>query len=335
MGGGIIRENDKHLIKLIDELGIKKDEFISEISETKENKDKINKIIEEIKEKYKEQTSSVTEFILRELGYDKYNTFLKLTEFTDFQHQTIKTFIENYPINDLKRESKKYYFTDWKKLLLKLVEPSFKKNKLKLGEIVYKINYDIKKIGTISLNKHKNIYNFDKIIFATTLTSIKELLGENISKNIRSVEFFRVYAKFSSGNPFKNKIVSKTPCHYIIPHNKDICMIVYADSINCKWWKNNTNFEKNKIIALLNYLMPKICDEYEEKTGDKIEKNLIKIEDIIFQYWIDGIHYFFDDKIKSNLFNPRKDVFICGEINSNNQGWTEGAIESVNKLLNL
>ena len=67
----------------------------------------------------------------------------------------------------------------------------------------------------------------------------------------------------------------------------------------------------------------------------------IKIDDIRIAYWKEGIHYFKpqkDIKLKNlvkNLSQPHDNFYVCGEMLSFKQGWVEGCIESVNRLITL
>ena len=67
-----------------------------------------------------------------------------------------------------------------------------------------------------------------------------------------------------------------------------------------------------------------------------------KLKDIKSYYWNIGTHYYkplknlkFKDRndyIKMAQ-NPQKNMYVVGEMISHKQGWTEGAIESVEKII--
>ena len=81
------------------------------------------------------------------------------------------------------------------------------------------------------------------------------------------------------------------------------------------------------------------------KNAESVYKRIMKtgrqtMNERIF-YWRPGTHYFkpLDRKWKSrNDFlkyaqNPLQNLFVVGEMVSNNQGWTEGAFQSVERII--
>ena len=65
-----------------------------------------------------------------------------------------------------------------------------------------------------------------------------------------------------------------------------------------------------------------------------IEKHYIK-------YWNTGVHYFYPlgnrdiKKTLTYLANPAENIQVVGELISLKQGWVEGAIESVDRILSM
>ena len=67
-----------------------------------------------------------------------------------------------------------------------------------------------------------------------------------------------------------------------------------------------------------------------------------KLKDIKSFYWNVGTHYYkplknlkFKDRNEyiKMAQNPQKNMYVVGEMISHKQGWTEGAIESVEKII--
>jgi hypothetical protein len=109
-------------------------------------------------------------------------------------------------------------------------------------------------------------------------------------------------------------------------------MIAYNDNNNTislkKYLENN---EKNR--ALYCRLLEKALD---------IQNGLLTLVAIKDYYWPVGTHYYkpLNTKIYKNRDNfidkaqhPEKGVLVVGELISHNQGWTEGALTSVKKVL--
>ena len=67
----------------------------------------------------------------------------------------------------------------------------------------------------------------------------------------------------------------------------------------------------------------------------------IEIDDLIYFYWDIGTHYYeplinYNKNYKNfikNIQHPADNILVVGEMVSNNQGWTEGALNSVQKVL--
>jgi hypothetical protein len=133
--------------------------------------------------------------------------------------------------------------------------------------------------------------------------------------------------------------VSKTlivpgPIHKIIPMNPDkgVYMIVYsdneaADALN----KYSNNTEKNrKILSRL----------LERSLG--IPEEILKLTDIASYYWPIGTHYYKPlsgnyknrNEFIKNAQHPMTNILVVGEMISTNQGWIEGSLESVDKVVN-
>ena len=109
-------------------------------------------------------------------------------------------------------------------------------------------------------------------------------------------------------------------------------MIAYNDNNNTLALKNNLeNTKENRDLY---------CDLIEKSLGIPPDSlDLIAIKDY---YWPVGTHYYkpldtsrykgrteFIDAAQ----HPEKGILVVGEVVSNNQGWTEGALDSVRAVL--
>lgn len=104
-------------------------------------------------------------------------------------------------------------------------------------------------------------------------------------------------------------------------------MASYSDDKNALYWKkyiNNKDKLKDKVYKYLKEITP----------------NITVIDDIYIKYWDEGVHYFYplnnNNNFKEfiyNLTNPANDIQVIGEIVSLRQGWVEGAIESVDRII--
>ena len=233
----------------------------------------------------------------------------------------------------------------WKDLIDKLIEKINMKN-IKCNVVVNKIinQTSEKKQLTYKIITNKKEYNCKKIYIATDIDTIKQLLNKDkIYNEIKGQPFLRVYAKFS-GNSVKimNEYVKKTTIvstslYRIIKITMDIFMVGYSD--------NNGAKDTMKII---NKDLQKKDNKYTNLTK-LLKKSLgidedidLKIDDITIFYWKNGTHYYKPlnrtlyktrNEFIKKIQNPYKNIYVIGEVVSMNQGWTEGALESVNKIL--
>jgi hypothetical protein len=109
-------------------------------------------------------------------------------------------------------------------------------------------------------------------------------------------------------------------------------MIAYNDNNNTLALKNNLeNTEQNRDLY---------CELLEKSLGiPDGSLDLIAIKDF---YWPIGTHYYkpLNQKIykdRDEFINiaqhPEKGILVVGEVVSRNQGWTEGALDSVKAVL--
>jgi hypothetical protein len=119
----------------------------------------------------------------------------------------------------------------------------------------------------------------------------------------------------------------------IIPVNSDkgVYMIAYSDNENAIKLKDkleNTEINRQYFSELI-----------EKSLG--IDEDKLKILALKDFYWPIGTHYYEplkgDFKNRNDFINkaqhPEKCMLVVGEVVSTYQGWIEGALESVNKVL--
>jgi hypothetical protein len=191
------------------------------------------------------------------------------------------------------------------------------------------------------VNTEKNVsYSCNKVILATTISSVLKLLpGLPIYKQIHGQTFLRLYGKFTkhSTEIMKEYVSGYTivpgPLKKIIPMDPDkgVYMIAYTDNKDAQYLKDRLkNNQKNRDY---------FCELLEEALGiPKGALNLIAIKDY---YWPIGTHYYeplhssFKNRKEfiKTAQNPMVGMLVVGEMISMNQGWTQGALESVEAVL--
>ena len=342
-GAGIGRKDkDTLLINLLKELNLEYKEFIveKEYSDTFKGKVNIIDIIKKLKEEYTKNkefynNNTFKKFSEKILGKKLYKNFVETNGYSDFEKEDVYNTLYNYGFEDNLSDWTALSIP-WKKMIQELINIIDIKN-IKTLKKVTKIenNNNLMIINTENGNKYKS----NKIIIGVTINSIIKLLNNNIYNQIGGQSFLRVYGKFSKSsiniiNSYvKNTTIVGGLIYKIISINaeKGIYMICYNDNnaadILSKYIQNN---QKNKLFW---------CNMIEKSLG--IKKDTLKLINIKGFYWNIGTHYYKPLKNKYKNIkefikiaqNPSPNIFVVGEMISTNQGWTEGALESVKKII--
>ena len=344
-GAGIGRKNkDKLLFNLLKEFNLNTHEYVvnAKYSELMERVDIAN-IVEKLKteyKKYKGKPITFKEFATKILGQQKYKNFLINSGYTDYENEDVFETLYNYGIED-NLFNWKAFNVPWKLLVHKLEHY--------IGETHFKFSNSVTKINKIKEapcsflveTENDNKYMCNKVIVATTISSIRKLFPDKpIYNDIEGQPFLRLYGKFSKKSiPImkeyvKGMTIVPGPLQKIIPINEDkgIYMIAYSDNNNATALKNNLeNTPDNR--ELYSRLI-------EKSIG--IPNGLLHLSAIKEYYWPIGTHYYKPlntklyhnrDEFIEEAQNPEKGILVVGEVVSDNQGWTEGALESVKAVL--
>ena len=348
-GAGIGRKDkDKLLIKLMDELGINYTQFdnIVNYSQTFTPVD-IVKIIKHLKNEYNKHPElhhkTFKEFFIKIFGENLYKNFIVSAGYTDYENADLYETLYNYGMDDNKGGWTGLHIP-WKTMVETLYNI--------IGKTHFKFSNDVIEIKKIKekpclfqiKTANGTVYHCNKVIVATTITGIQKLVPGASSKTslyqqIHGQPFLRLYAKFNneSSEIMKKYVTSYTivpgPLQKIIPMdaNKGVYMIAYSDNTNALIQKN---YLKNTLDNRNLY-----CDLIEESLG--IPKGQLKITAIKDYYWPIGTHYYepLHGQFKTrNEFiykaqHPENGMLVVGEAVSKDQGWTEGALESVKVVL--
>lgn len=344
-GAGIGRKSkDKLLHKLLVEMNLPANEYKIVLNYSKRiNRVDVNKIIDLLREKYRNyhnKNATFSQFAKDILGEKLYADFVLSAGYTDYENEDIIETLYYYGMDD-NASSWKAFHVPWKKLVMKLYE--------KIGEKHFRFSSGATKI--IKQQDDPNIYRIEtesgnyfycnKLILATTISSVKKLLPEyTIYNGIKGQPFLRLYGKFNASSiPILKEYVKgftflPGPLQRIIPMNpnKGIYMIAYNDNKNTTSLKNyleNTPANRAFYCALL-----------EKALG--MQANSLHLTAIKDYYWPIGTHYYtpLDKSLYKDRENfvekaqhPEKCLLVVGEMISRNQGWTEGALESVKAVL--
>ncbi len=329
LGAGIMADHNKHLIKLLNKLKMKINIYPSFIATSGLKDFNMGDAICKIKTKYNELKNNdiiykltIKQFLIKYFGKAFTKEFIINCEYYDFVNSNIEYFIKYYDINDMNHESYNILSISWTDLINKLV----KNNCLNNSEVV-KVEKEQNLYKIITNNNH---YYCKKIIYSTALKSLmklsKNILNINYNKFIGTVPFIKIYCYYKNGYKMDlpHFTIVNGRLQKIVRITDKILMACYCDSNNANYWHRVSHLNKDTQIKIINKYLKKY--------------NVIgHINDIIIAYWNEGVHYYKPmknlDKTIKKLSHPDKNIYVVGEIISYKQGWVEGCIESVNRIL--
>jgi len=338
IGAGVGRKRrDKKLLKLLKELKIPVQYYTSKINSIGFKRIDIMKIVKQLKLKYEKNPIHTTfkKFAIQHLGLKMYKQFVLSTGYTDYENNDIENSLYNYDMKD-NVGNWRAFTVPWEKLINSLVKKIGNKN-IKTNENVI----GIKRKSNFFLIKTKNrIYKTKKIIIASTVKTVRKLLKQNkykIYNQIESQPFLRIYGKFddSSSQIINEKLhiftVVKGPLQKLIPISKEngVYMIAFNDNKNSLRLQSRL---KNNLINR-NYFSKLVQKALEIKV-------FLKLLDMKIYNWKEGTHYFKPlskefssiNQLIEKAQHPEDNIIVVGEMVSKNQGWVEGALESVDKV---
>ena len=351
-GAGIGRKRkDKLLIQLLNELDLSHEEFSFKpyYSRQIDNIVDIKTVIQHLRYEYDKNKTrtrlTFKEFAKPILGDKLYNEFLVSAGYTDYENEDAFDVIQNYGMDDNACCWKGMHI-NWSQLVTTLHH--------KIGIDKIKTSMNVVSITKTSENPclflvetdNKIVFRSNKVIVATTIDSIKQIVPGASSKNsiynnIKGQNFLRLYGKFSKKSAeimteyVKGYTIVPGPLQKVIPidASKGVYMIAYSDNASATFLKQYLeDTPKNREV---------FCHLLETALGisDK-SLELLAIKDY---YWPIGTHYYtpLPNKYENReefihiAQNPEKGILVVGEVVSNNQGWTNGALSSVNAVLHL
>jgi len=352
-GAGVGRKKkDKLLLTLCKELGVETKEFTSkkEYAKTIHLSCHVENVFLFLKKEFQkdqEQNTKKTfrEFALPLLGKEGYHHFTTCSAYTDYENESALDTLYNYNFDD-NYKSWTGVKINWNQLMNSLLKAIGPKN-LQFSKMVEKITLDPNEYEKFELTcKDGSNYTCNQLIIATTIESVQKLIPEiapktkTIYSQIHGQSFLRVYGKFSKSSlPVLHKYIGETelvvpgPLQKIIPLDieKGVYMIAYSDNKSADFLKPYLkDTEENRDF---------FCNVMEKSVGmPEGSLKLLKIKDY---YWPIGTHYY--EPLRGPFQNrkefirvaqrPLPDLLVVGEMVSENQGWTEGALESVKSVV--
>ncbi len=331
-GAGVIRKNDTDFInlykKLLPEEEVKffKHEINYEFVEGnfKIVKDTIKFLNSACRENETQRSKkNFKQFSLQYLTPQIYKRFLTANMYQDFNNADYIDTLSDYGFED-NVPGGLIFAPKWKKFIDVLTYRH--KNKIFYNKTVVSIeNNDYYNKVVVSTGK---VLLCKKLIIAVTTEALQKLICKKIYKSIKSQPFIRVYVNLNIPLPLPYGItLTNNALQKIIPIHSKKChlyMICYADNERAIFMKKKSS---SYILSLLKEMfdLPKL--------------EILEIKKV---YWQEGTHYYLplpkkyenrEEFLEKAQMPCGENLFVVGEMVSRNQGWVQGAMESVNKIL--
>ena len=297
--------------------------------------------VDVLKKKYKNENMAnkrprtFASFAKSSLGNSTYDRFIHSAGYTDYIHEDAYETIFEYGIED-NLGGWKAFSVQWHELVESMANEIGMKNILFNCEVT-DILHSSDLVNVRTLNEKTFVCK--KLVIASTIDTVRKLIPRPIYNDIEGQPFMRVYGKFdkASSDILRELIPVMTyvdfPIQKIIPMNaeKGVYMIVYNDNDNSLTLKSKTeNVAETRAFY----------ERLLEKTLRLPSGNLYLLGIRAF-YWNIGTHYYKPlkaayqsrEEFIYKAQRPDDNIFVVGELISRNQGWTEGALESVEAVI--
>jgi hypothetical protein len=204
-----------------------------------------------------------------------------------------------------------------------------------LGGKVY-VDCPVKEIGNdyVIASKFKEKIYYSNVIITTPLhflqrikmTSLLNQWYQYANAHIQETNYLRVYSYFDRPFEITKKICTNLPLRRIIPINEHLIMTVYTDGPDATAIYKMHNDEQ------------KLSRYIEEQLEILLERKVPKIKKNWSIFWNKGISSWKPSKnpiseMLQVIQHPAPNIFFCGDTYSEHPGWIEGAMESVNSVL--
>jgi hypothetical protein len=269
-----------------------------------------------------------------------YTDFIQSAGYSDYEKEDAEETLYFYGMDD-NSCCWEAFTVPWKELVLKLYKDIGSKH-FHFSQKVIKIEKREKNPCLFEISTEKEqTYFCNRVIIGTTIDTTRMLLPQfPIYNDIQGQPFLRLYGKFDTASAaIMRQLIHgftfvKPPIQRIIPMdpNKGVYMIAYNDNKNSLALKDHLeNNQKNR--EFLSKMLDQVLN---------LQPNTLRLLSIKAYYWPIGTHFYkpLNRKLYKNRSefvdhaqHPEKGMLVVGEAVSRNQGWTQGALESVQKVV--
>lgn len=316
IGAGVGRKKDVLLTALLEDLGVPWRESAVQHDTPAQ--------LAQLRANMPRSGETFAEYGRRVLGRASYSAFIAAMGFSDMERADAAETLRNYGLED-NTSSWTAMHIDWNLLSHTLAARITAMNgKILLNTPVYHVGKN-----TIVLSKSK--IQAHGIVVAANIATIRAVLPKQLRplyKHVHGQPFLRTYARFSKKTrPLmpRSSVVVQQPLQKIIPIDPDagIYMIAYSDNASAvKLQKLEDKEEWARLV----------------EAAIELEPNSLKITSLAKYFWREGTHYY-DPKCDftkdARRWHPAPNIWVVGEAVSHNQGWCEGALQTVEHVIHL
>jgi hypothetical protein len=340
-GAGVGRLNkDILLIELMKELRLPVKKFnASHYYAPSTPRINAKRVFQLLKEAYTEKPVRATfkEFALSVINTSTYNAFCTVAGYTDYENEDANDTLFHYGFEDNLDEWTGFY-VPWKKIMTKLAD-YIGYDRILTSTNVTQLRRTHR--GGFRISFGDGFHTFSKrVVLATTIDAVRRLVPVQLKryKQIKGQPFLRLYAKCTPESArflsqhVKGMTIVGGPLQKILPINpkEGIYMISYSDNTNASnlsYFTTNTANHRRMFSILIEHAL-------------QLPSRSIELTHIMGIYWKIGTHYYTPNPVKETRLEfihkvqrPLQNLFVVGEMVSLNQGWVEGALQSVQEVI--
>jgi hypothetical protein len=338
-GAGVGRKDkDKRLVALLLELGVKYTDFVVQQQYSPAFLQGINvrKTFFDLRRTFRAAGSprvTFKSFAENVLGKKLYALFVALSGYSDYEQEDAMDTLYHYGFED-NFTSWKAMGINWKELVSVLATRLVQEHRVQIMRSVAVTRID-REASVVYCNNNKSALPCDLVVLATTVDVVKRLLPSSpIFQTIYGQPFLRIYGQFSAKcralikDAVAKTTVVPTMLHKLIPMNphKGVYMIAYTDNADA--------IRVERVMSNKEAL----CRLLEQSLA--LPHKALELLHIVPIQWGIGTHYY---GVLPLAFNTRREfikaaqrpypqVRVVGEMVAMNQGWVEGALESVDSV---
>lgn len=264
------------------------------------------------------------QFATQVWGEKVYKAFVLLNGYTDMENEDVEQTLTYYGLDDNLKQGWQGFGVPWAKLVQKMAT-YIGHRRICTDQSVTRICRTTEYFRVQTPEKE---YYCKQLILAIPTRIICQLIPmySRVYHFVADQPFLRIYVQFDlESTKILEQVIQGTTIvsnalQKIIPIRNQVYMIAYSDNTQAL---RARSFTKGKIIQLL-----------RQEFGIKETLRILKFKRY---FWNIGTHYYkpvAPDVSLETLQHPEQGVCVIGEAVSLNQGWVEGALESVANLLN-